>query len=466
MTTAPPALITRTRVLLALGLVGVAVLGAGAWFYFRDADQIPTPPEAPDRAEPVVRRAVDKARKAVLESPRSGAAWGALTETFLANELEAEAVVCARVASKLDPDNPRWPYFLGGVLFKWGDKEGAAVQFRLAAERAEAFGDILPPLLSLAESLLATGDLDGAEAALRRALAARRNDHRALFDSGLLAVARGKDDVAETYFRRCLDSPFTRKKARDQLAVIRQRAGDEPGASELQSEAERMPPDEGWEDEYLNDARRRAVQRNIVMRRFEALARQGRFLDAARSLDSLVESAPDDDLVWLAMGQALMDAGQEGPAEQALRRALRLAPGRFRTSHYLGMYLLKQGGRLAARGDDAGAKKCFEEGATHCRRVLQKKLDHSGAHQTLGLLLNKLGQKDEACQEFRRAVQCSPEQGVYHYRLGVALDETDKADEACARLKRALELAKPGVPWVPDARARLARLSGKSGGTR
>jgi tetratricopeptide (TPR) repeat protein len=457
-------MLTRTRVLLVLGLLGAA-LAAGAWFYFHSAAQLPTPPEAPDSAEPVVRRAVDKARNAVLESPHSGAAWGALAETFLANELEAEGVLSARVAARLDPKDPRWPYLIGGTHFNRGEKEAAAVQFRLAAERAEASRkDAFAPLTYLAESLLSTGDLDGAEDALRRARKARPDGRRALFDSGLLALARGDDQAARAHFRRCLDSPFTRKKARDQLAAIRQRAEDHKGASALQAEADRLPPDAPWEDRYVDAYMARSVQRRGLFRQLERLEAQGRFLDAARCVQPLTERAPDDDLAWLALGKALTQAGLEAPAEQALRQALELGPEKAQAHHYLSLYLQIHGGRLEARGDTAGAVKCFEEAASHSRRVIEMKPDHGTAHLTLGLLLKKLGHADKALKELRLAVHCSPEYGEIHYRLGEALDEAGKREEARERLTRAVGLAPPGVPWIADAKARLARMPDARGG--
>ena len=84
----------------------------------------PTPPPAPievpepdlTEMEPQVEKRLTETRAAVLASPESGAAWGRFAMVAHAHDLWEEATVAYRRAWELEPENKRWPYYLGDVL--------------------------------------------------------------------------------------------------------------------------------------------------------------------------------------------------------------------------------------------------------------------------------------------------------------------------------------------------------------
>src|SRR5262245_44399072 len=111
----PPAPAPRRRVpWVALAAV-LLLAGAGAaWWYLRPKPY--TPPEPPalsaqEGADKAVVAAVEKARQAVLAVRTSAAAWGELGVVFAAHGYEPEADDCFREAERLDPADPRWPYY-------------------------------------------------------------------------------------------------------------------------------------------------------------------------------------------------------------------------------------------------------------------------------------------------------------------------------------------------------------------
>src|SRR5947209_1891319 len=167
----------RGRFWLVTGLSLAAVLlagGAVAWFaYPRPAP--PAPPEAKgEHLDPEVASAVQLVRARVLKEPRSAKAWGELGEVFLANELEEEGRVCFAEAERLDPRDPRWPYYQAGVLLNRGEREAAVAYLQRALERFPADGEAVPAAhLRLAETLLALGRADEAEAHVLAALGRR-----------------------------------------------------------------------------------------------------------------------------------------------------------------------------------------------------------------------------------------------------------------------------------------------------
>ena len=102
----PPSGTARKRSRL-LAVVALLAGGAGAYVWWRrPAADLPVFDWS--QADPVVVAAVESARAAVRQSPRSGVAWGKLGMTLFANYLIPEAQVCFAQAQRFEPDEPRW----------------------------------------------------------------------------------------------------------------------------------------------------------------------------------------------------------------------------------------------------------------------------------------------------------------------------------------------------------------------
>ncbi|HUG45572.1 MAG TPA: tetratricopeptide repeat protein [Sphingomicrobium sp.] len=82
----------------------------------------------------------------------------------------------------------------------------------------------------------------------------------------------------------------------------------------------------------------------------EALARRGNTKDAAGVLQTAVRERPDNALLWIGLGNALIDhAGMITPASQfAFRRAAELAPGHPAPPFFMGLALARSGDREGA----------------------------------------------------------------------------------------------------------------------
>ena len=82
----------------------------------------------------------------------------------------------------------------------------------------------------------------------------------------------------------------------------------------------------------------------------EALASRGNTKDAAGALGSAVREHPDDPILWIGLGNALVDhAGMLTPAsELAYRRAAQLAPGHPAPLFFMGLALARSGARDGA----------------------------------------------------------------------------------------------------------------------
>jgi Flp pilus assembly protein TadD len=450
----------RVRLWLLIGFLAVAGLAAGgaAWWFRGLWQAPPTPPEAKgDQLDPAVVSAVAVVREQVLKNPRSAKAWSDLGEVFLANELEDLSRPCFAEAERLDPTNPRWPYFQAGPLLNRGDYEAALPHLRRAAELCPA-GDPAGSAIRLhqAEALLSLGRQDEAAVQIRAARDQRPDDPRAIFDTALVSIAREDWEAARDDLLRCLGSPFSQRRSRVQLAIVCERLGDETQAEEYRVESERLPPDAAWPDPLVDEYIHWTVLKRGRFRRADDLEAAGRFAEAAEIVAPMTVENPDDDLAHIMLGKLLAQMNEYGRAEQELRRALRLAPQKVQAHYYLALLLLKEG--EARKPDDPRADVLFREAADLAGQAVAVKPDYGYAHMALGLSLKHLGKRPEAEAALRESLRCNPELAEPHFELGKMLAEDGNGAEARTNLEHAVRLAPMGASWAKEAQDLLARL--------
>jgi tetratricopeptide (TPR) repeat protein len=450
----------RRSLLLAAILFGTVAAGAALYFgHFRPAPP-PTPPDAePDENDPAVATAVRIARDRVLKQPTSAQAWGDLGEAFLANELEEKSKVCFARAEHLDPANPRWPYFQSAPLLNQGDRPGALPYLRRAAELCDARQESTStPRLLLAETLLALGQLNEAEAEFASVLGREPDSVRAHFGMGLLASAREDWEASRGHLLRCLGNPQARRKASIQLTAVSQRRGDEDSADKFRAQADRLPKDIDWVDPYVAEYLTWAVKKRVRYRLVEQFEAAGRSADAVAVLQPMAEEYPDDYLPHLTLGKALGQTGNYLRAERALRRARQLAPDKAQVHYYLSLILMMEGQEASRQQDSERARKLWREAVDEAREALAITPDNGFAHMSEGLSHKYLGARVEAVAALRRAVHCNPELPELHFYLGEMLAEDGQDAEARNHLHEALESGPADAPWRSSAAARLAAL--------
>ena len=449
------------RLLLACLLVAVTAAGfAMVPRFFVSSRPAPTPPDLKgDNIEPAVAAAVQSARQRVLEAPGSAKAWGDLGEVFLANELEAESRPCFEEAERLDPSNPRWPYFQAGPLLNQGDREGALPFLLRAVERCPDNDEGAAIRLLLAETQVTLGRFDDAGAHIRHVLDRLPNDPRANFDAALLAIARQDWEAARTDLLRCLSSPFARQSACAQLAAVCQRLGDATDADQFREQAERLPKDLHWVDPLADEYLSWAVKKKNRYRLAESLQAEGRYGEAVAVMRPMTVEYPDDYLPFLLLGQCLAQMRDYPAGEAALRRALHLAPDKVQTHYYLALLLFEQGEELSRQGDKnrVKAEELYRQAEASAREALAVKPDYGFALMALGLALQHLGRRTEGLAALRHAVRCNPEFAELHRRLAEALAEDGQYVEARTAFEQALHMS-PDAPWRLDVQARLAAL--------
>lgn len=430
----------RRSLLLVSALVVLAGLVACVFWWSRRPRAVPPEPPtvALEGVEKTVADAITAARDQVRTKPDSAETWGYLGKLLMTHRFPTQAEPCFIEAEKLDPKQPRWPYYRA-LLHLHQDDQLVLTHLRRAVELADQYDSSnVAVRLRYAEALLEQGQTDEAEAQFRIAFPKAPQNPWLLYHRGLIALAKGDLSAAIERLTPLTNHPSARQKACAQLAMIYRRKQDERQATAFAQAAAQLPPDEPWDDPYVSEFRQ--LQRDAQGRLVQAksLEAAGKVNEAVPLLKSINEES-DNDLARLALGATLAKLGQYEEAEKALRNTLALYPDKVQAHYFLAAVLVLEGDRAA---DKEAAKAKYRDAAEHARRAIALKPDHGLAHLCLGRMLRILGQPDEGLKELRAAVACKPEEAQTHQYLGEALVEAGQTEEG----RRHLELAKKLAP--------------------
>lgn len=144
---------------------------------------------------------------------------------------------------------------------------------------------------------------------------------------------------------------------------------------------------------------------------------------AEQALDRAVELAPSQFEVRFARGRLLFSRGEAERAVNEAREAIRLAPGNDDAHRLLGEALIRTGQR--------------EEGLREIRRAIALRPGYWEHHQALGFALYGEGQFAAAADAFRSLIAIVPDSARGYLLAGSALMADDRATEALAQFEEA-----------------------------
>ena len=136
----------------------------------------------------------------------------------------------------------------------------------------------------------------------------------------------------------------------------------------------------------------------------------------------------------LALADQFMQQGNRTEAVTALTRAIETFPELDSAYHALGLMAFERGDLQSAADLIEKAVSLYPGNALY--------------HRNRGELCRRLGQLDEAIMEGRRAIELSPQEVDSHFNLGLALSDAGDWPEAIAAYYRALALRPDhGLTW-------------------
>jgi len=392
----------RTR----LGTIAALALAASALACRGDeGTSRPKPPTAGDEAavhglpalpslEPMAQpvRQQIRAQYERLESSRQSgsdanraAEFGRMGELLMAAESAPSAEPFLEQAMSLDPDNPRWSYFLAHLQRMKGNAEDAAQYFMRTLTRRP---DDVPSLVWLANLHLDRGRPDLAVPLFERALRQQPGLFQGLFGLGRAALASGEYDTAIARFEAALAAEPRATAVNYPLAMAYRQAGRLDAAeARLHERGDAQPP--------LPDP-------------------------LMRELAEILESP----VVYEARGDRALRRGDLSSAVEAFRRAAALAPDRRAIRQKLGT-------ALALTGDVSEAIAIYQG-------LLDEDPNFAEAHYSLGALLLGNGQPSLAIERFAAAVRADPTYVQARLQLAHTLRQVRAFDQALAAYQGAL----------------------------
>ncbi|UCG32242.1 MAG: tetratricopeptide repeat protein [Phycisphaerales bacterium] len=172
-----------------------------------------------------------------------------------------------------------------------------------------------------------------------------------------------------------------------------------------------------------------------------ALERTGRRDEAITVMQDLCLQEPDNGTAHLVLADLLTRAGEHDEAIEAYRFALRLQPGEPRAHTNLGLLL-----NMRARTED------LQEALVHFRTPAAVPRQAAKNHHGAGMVLEKLGRKDEALVEYRQAVSIDPANWRAQSDLANLLAAQGAGSESISHYRQAIR----HNPRLIDAYHRLA----------
>jgi tetratricopeptide (TPR) repeat protein len=190
-------------------------------------------------------------------------------------------------------------------------------------------------------------------------------------------------------------------------------AGDREVAEKLIRQAQRRHPADLWLNFQLGNL---LASRTSIEGRKEAVG----FLRVA------LAARPNCSTIYNDLGAALRDPPTLVESEEALRRAVELAPSNFKALGNLGNNLASQG-RLT-------------QAAELVQRALKLNPDYVIGYSNFAFILMAQGKPAEAEAASRHAIALRPDYMMGHYNLGGALATQGKLSEAAAAVREAIRL--------------------------
>jgi len=357
--------------------------------------------------------AMDEFRVRYAIAPISGLA--ALSRLYQANGFIGEAAQCYRGLIRLDPENPRWPHFLGATLSDYGDMDSALPLLRRAASLAPGY---IPARIHLADALLKSNQANAAAARYSAVLAISPENTYALLGLARCSLEANDWTSAQEYLKRATAADPTFGVAWALRVTVDEHFGNQAAADadEVQSKngANFRDIPDPWTDDLWPDCYSPYLLRTAAA--VASTAGDAKF--ALPLLRRAVLIGPSGAWNHRQLAELLRDSKQFPEAFTEMEKCVALDPGT--AENWVDLMNLSR-----MMGNVAGAQRALADGLAHCP-------DSAALHLERGIELKQDGRYSEALADFQLVQRLQPdepknyiESAVIYIRLG----ELDKAAE-------------------------------------
>lgn len=372
----------------------------------------------------------------------------ALSRLYQANGFLEAAAGCYRGLIRLEPDDARWPHFLGIILSDYGDVENALPLLRRAVALAPEY---IPVRIRLADALLKSGQVGAAVGAYKEILARSRENTYALLGLGRCSLAQGDWTSAHEYLKRATDAdPFFSAAWMLQEGVD-EHFGNQPAA---EYDEERIKAGENfrdcpdpWRDDLWPDC-----YSPYMLRTAAAVAGgAGDMNFALPLLRRAVQLGPGEAWNHRQLAELLRDMKQYPEARTEMESCVALDPGT--SDNWIELFNL-----LRTMGDQDSAQRVLADGLTHCP-------DSANLHYERGKQLRLAGHLEEALADFHLAQRYQPEEPNNYLESAVIYFREGQLDKVAEELRAGIRID-PVNPALQTSLAFYAIKTGDEAGAR
>lgn len=356
---------------------------------------------------------------------------------------KGRALEALALASRFDPDEPRWPYYRALLLHEQGDLDEAID----ALERCLATGtEVLAPRVRLAETLMSRGDVTEAATLFEELRVAHPDSLRVAAGWAESRLELGESGVA----LRALEELHSREpdERRIQLALGRARraAGDLEGARPLLRQVESLSAADrrlDLFDRWVQQLAALNLSSEAASSRGRAMLAQGLPEAAQVEFQTAVEREPERAAYWTDLGSAQAQLGRSEEAEASYQKALDIDPDYLPALAQLGM-LQQTTGRL-------------REAVGTFDRLVALDPNRGPILLVKGEVHRLLGEYPSAVAAFERVLELNP--GDERTLIGLAATHIQRGDlsAAASTVRRGIE-ARPGSFWFRSLHLRFCAL--------
>ena len=448
--------------LLALVVLGLA-LGLTPFAAAQLPDLLPIPEvELTDDVESGVQEVFPQLREAIdqleansgTNASQLAEAYGELGRAALYYETSVVIEPTLKNAQRLDPEDYRWPYYLGAYYQDQRRLEEATDQLEMAHQLQPDNAAINVRLGQLA---LLSDRPEQAPEYFEKATGSDGFAALALYGLGRSAGLRGDDAAALELYKAALELQPDAAEIHQQMGLAYRKLGDMDAAREhlskqasgslsfpdplmdsLKSDFARSHLFAGleaqstgrWETavaEYrkaVNEDPTNGVNHQILA---DALEKSGDLDSAIEEFRLAVSLLPSDGMVRVQLAKALV--ARDGVSDEAIdlfRRAVELAPRLKEARTGLGSVLLMQ-------------EQHLEEASENLRSALEIDPEDLGARLQLARVLILSGEPAEAVEELERILAIDPQRQEVLLNYGQALARSGRPGDATATFQGLLE---------------------------
>jgi len=389
--------------------------------------------------DPEVQRQIREAQSGVtrkdLKEKELAGAYGRLGEIYQAYGLNDAAIACYDNAHALQPEEFKWPYYLGYLLQTKGDLQQALSNYR-AALKLRAGDEIT--IHRMASANLSLNQLDEAERLYQQELSRDDKSVAALDGLGRVALERRQFEKAIDYLSQALTIDPQAAYLHYPLGMAYRGEGNLEKAQEELGQHGPAAPE--LTDRYLGDVQEIRVGKADLWTKASQQMAANNLSEAIASYRKLVESNGQDATARTYLGTALARAGKTQEAVQQFTEALRISPNNAETHYCLGVV-------LATLDND-------EQAIVHFRATIERDPQFPEVHFQLANVLMRTRRYDEAASEYKRAVESDSRNTFAAVMRAMALVRLERYKEA----RSVLEQAHAAAPSNFDINNALARL--------